>query len=124
MKATARRLRGRRYRSATKMNAAHMRYLKKIVDADPSLFLDEMQKRLRRKFGQKFSIPTIHKALTTKRRRGGLGYSLKLLTFKAVQASRKERRLYRARLRQVNDPRQFVFIDETAVGRNAGRRRR
>jgi len=62
--------------------------------------------------------------LTTHRRHGGLGYSLKVLTRRAVQACREERRLYLHRLRQVDDLRQFVFIDESTVGRNEGRRRR
>jgi hypothetical protein len=62
--------------------------------------------------------------LTTHRRHGGLGYSLKVLTRRAVQACREERRLYLDRLRQVDDLRQFVFIDESTVGRNEGRRRR
>ena len=62
--------------------------------------------------------------LTTRRRYGGLGYSLKLLTRLAVQAWREERRIYLNCLRQVDNPRQFVFIDESTSGRNEGRRRR
>lgn len=62
--------------------------------------------------------------MTTARHRGGLGYSLKLLTFKAVQASRQERRMYLALLRSVSDPSRLIFIDECSVGKNAGRRRR
>ena len=71
-----------------------------------------------------YSISTIHRVLTTRRRYGGLGYSLKLLTRLAVQAYREERRIYLDCLRQVDDLRQFVFIDESTGGRNEGRRRR
>ena len=99
-------------------------YLKRLVDNDPSLFLDEMQSGIKHEFNHRYSISTIHRVLTTPRRYGGLGYSLKLLTRLAVQACREERRLYLDRLRQVDNPRQFVFIDESTVGRNEGRRRR
>lgn len=98
--------------------------LKRLVDDNPNLFLDEMQMGLKHEFNHRFTISTIHRVLTTHRRHGGLGYSLKLLTRRAVQACREERRLYLDRLRQVDDLRQFVFIDESTVGRNEGRRRR
>ena len=62
--------------------------------------------------------------LVSPRDQGGLGYSLKVLTVLAVQADQYERAIYRACLENVNDPAQFIFVDECSVGRNASRRRR
>ena len=121
---TAERNKGRELTGRNKMTPSEQRHLKKIVDKNPGLFLDEMQEALKRKFAIKFHVSTIHRRLTTSPVKGGLGYSLKLLTFKAVQASRQQRSLYRARLRQIEDPACFIFVDETNVGKNAGRRRR
>ena len=122
--ATAKRNKFKRLRGKTKMKQVHKMFLKYVVDQNPGLFLDEMQQALLQKFGIKFHISTIHRNLTTTRSRGGIGYSLKLLTFKAVQASKKERRLYLARLRQIENPANFIFVDETHIGKNSGRRRR
>ena len=102
----------------------HQQALKKIVDENPGYYVDEMQRDLQRVVNVKWHISTIHRHLTTQKCFGGLGYSLKLLTMKAIQASRQERTIYRALLRQVDDPSCLIFLDETIVGKNASRRRR
>lgn len=99
--------------------------LKNIVDADPFLFIDEMQERLEMVTGKLFTIPTIYRNLVTRPvKQGGIGYSLQQLWFVARQQSAEERRLYRAVMCQVLDPRQFLFIDETAVSADVTRRNR
>ena len=123
--ATAQRRKRRPFRGKTSpLPHPAKQYLKKIVDDNPALYIDEMQQELRRQFNVKWSIPTIHRTLTNSEQYGGLNYSLKKLTYKAIQANRAERRLYLARLRQYEDPRQFIFIDESTVGANESRRRR
>ena len=109
------------------MTSSMKDYLKYIVDLDPALFLCEMRDKLYARSGVKFSIACIHKTLTEKKRpdgTGGLGYSLKLLTFKAARACQRERAIYRARLRQVDDPSCFIFVDESSIDEKASRRRR
>ena len=110
-----------------KMTSAVKEYLKYIVDLDPALFLCEMRDKLYARFHVRFSISCIHKTLTGRKRadgKGGLGYSLKLLTFKAARACREERAIYRNRLRQINDPRCLIFVDESSIDENSSRRRR
>ena len=126
--ATRKRLREKNYRvGQNKMTSSMKDYLKYIVDLDPALFLCEMRDKLYARSGVKFSIACIHKTLTGKKRpdgTGGLGYSLKLLTFKAARACQRERAIYRARLRQVDDPSCFIFVDESSIDEKASRRRR
>ena len=62
--------------------------------------------------------------LTSTQSEGGLDFSLQVLTVMAVQANEHERMVYRTCLRQVDDPAQFVLVDECSVGRNASRRQR
>ena len=127
-RATQKRLREKNYRvGENKMTPAMKEYLKYIVDLDPALFLCEMRDKLYAQSNVRFSISCIHKTLTSRKRpdgTGGLGYSLKLLTFKAARACREERAIYCTRLRQVNDPSCLIFVDESSVDEKASRRRR
>lgn len=102
-------------------------YLKKIVDLNPALFLCEMRDKLHARSNVRFSISCIHKTLTGRplaNGTGGLGYSLKYLTFKATRACQRERALYRARLNQIDNPSQLIFVDESGVSNESSRRRR
>ena len=69
-------------------------------------------------------LSTLHRVLTSPQSEGGLDFSLQVLTVMAVQANEHERMVYRTCLRQVDDPAQFVLVDECSVGRNASRRQR
>lgn len=115
-------LRGGRGRRS--MSDVDVQALKHIVDRRPQLYLDQMQRALRRVLDVTFNIRTIHRYLTKPPAQGGLGYSLKVLSYKAMQATAFDRKVYLGRLRQVTDPAQLVFVDESSVGKNAGRQRR
>ena len=108
------RRRGRRRR----LDEAGVRALVDIVDADPGLYLDELQVELQRKTGEQHSRCTIYRCLIER------GYTLQVLRRKAIQASRWERLLYKVAVATVDDPAMFIFCDESAVGENASRRRR
>lgn len=106
------------------MTALEKVALDHIAAAHPAYYLDEMQDALERECGRRIHVSTLHRVLVSPRDQGGLGYSLKVLTVLAVQADQYERAIYRACLENVNDPAQFIFVDECSVGRNASRRRR
>ena len=95
------------------------RAIKDMLDTDPSLFLDEIQLKLKNMFNNKYSISSIHRVIKI-----DLNYSLKLLTMRAIQADLLERETYKATLKTIPDPRMLLFIDETSVGVNDSRRRR
>jgi hypothetical protein len=100
--------------------------LKRIVDANPSLFIDEMRHLLHTSTGTLFALSTVHRYLTShpEKLRHALNYSLRILTFKATQARKDERAVYRAALRRINNPRQFIFVDECHVtGRDVIRKK-
>jgi hypothetical protein len=59
-----------------------------------------------------FAISTVQRAITDK-----LGFSLLVLSYKAIQQCDRERAIYRAVLATVSDPAMFCFLDECAVGK-------
>lgn len=93
--------------------------IKQIIDDNPSLYLDEIRKKLHDAFGKWYSISSIQRCITKK-----IKYTLKLLTMKAVQADALERAVYKKALSTVKDPAMFVFLDESAVSKDDTRRRR
>jgi transposase len=98
----------------------HTRKLKKIVDEHPDLYLDEIQSRFYASTGRFFSATTLWRKLHEE-----VGYSLKVAVDKAKQRDEEERREYQKCLEEiVVRPEQLIYIDETAVGSNASRRRR
>ena len=101
-------------------NNADIRALKRIVDEEPHLYLDEIQDKLAALTGRVIHDSTIWRKLTR-----DLKYSLKVVLRRARQQNREERRLYiRARNELLKNPEMAVFLDETAKDKNAARRRR
>ena len=94
-----------------------------IVERDPSLYLDEIQAIIFSETGCRYHISTIWRYLNSP----AVNFSLQVLTEKAVQKSRYEQQMYRGCLSELSkdkDPSVFCFVDESAVGKNASRRRR
>eukprot|EP00961_Rhodomonas_salina_P123073 1657900-Rhodomonas_salina.1 len=52
-----------------------LKHLKKIVDDNPALYLEEIQRRLRKEYGRRYHVTTICRMLHDPISRGGLGYS-------------------------------------------------
>ncbi len=93
--------------------------LKEIVDNQPQLYLDEIALELQLMTGKKWSSGTLWRKLHT------LGYSLKTAVFRAKQQNLDEVNEYFGRITdRLKHPRQLIYIDETARGANAARRRR
>ena len=94
-----------------------------LVDNDPSLYLDEIQAIIFSETGCRYHVSTIWRFLN----RPEIGYTLQVLTEKAIQKSQYEQMIYRGVLSELSvgkDPSIFCFVDESAVGKNASRRRR
>ena len=92
--------------------------LKEVVDESPELYLDEIQGRIVTASGVTLARSTISTLL-----RKRLGYSLRVITAKAVQRDEERRLEYRLQLAMYGRPEVFIFIDETHKDRNASRRR-
>jgi hypothetical protein len=113
------------YRRTRRTRAAgwtreHTRTLKKLVDEHPDLYLDEIQSRFYAITRRFFSATTLWRKLHEE-----VGYSLKVAVDKAKQRDEEERSKYQKFLEEiVVRPEQLIYIDETAVGSNASRRRR
>jgi hypothetical protein len=94
-----------------------------LVDADPSLYLDEIQQIIVSETGCRYHVSTIWRFLNSPE----IGYTLQVLAEKAIQKSQYEQMIYRGALSHLSkdhDPSIFCFVDESAVGKNASRRRR
>ena len=106
--------------TASKMKQRHLTKLKQIVDRRPYLYLDEIQRVLCKKTDMEFKTQTIWDALTKR-----LGYSLKVLNYKAKEHDRLEKELFKTRLASVlSHPSMLIIVDESHRGRNEGRRNR
>ena len=89
-----------------------------IIEANPVLYLDEIQDIVHGETNTWFSIQSISNCLKKN------GFTRKVLEERAVQACEEEQRLYKHCLSLVPDPRMLMFIDETHKSRGEQRRRR
>ena len=112
-------IKGMRMSGNKAFTTRHTVELKRIVDSQPQLYLDELQKALFHSTGRLFSNSTIWRHLRS------IKYSLKNAVFRAKQQKEEEVNAYH---RRINDrlyhPKQALFIDESAKDQNASRRSR
>ena len=102
-----------------KFNPEDQAILYSIIKEHPQLYLDEIQYELELQTGKTWHPSTIWRKIHS------LGYSLKVAVFRAKQQSKEEQAAYHCRIvERLQHPRQLLFIDETARGANASRRRR
>ena len=114
-----------RKRRSDKMSARDRRVLKSVVDAEPRLYLDEIQRQLRdhaASSGKKYAMSTIYRTLTDCSA-DGIGYSLTALRRKASLSSRRERERFLRGIAGIG-AHCLVFVDETHKDRRAARRSR
>jgi len=101
-------------------NSTYTTILTQIVDDQPDLYLDEIQKEFMTRTGRWFSQSWLWKKLCSECR-----YSLQVSTDRASQQDEEEREDY---LRNIGNlcahPSQLVYIDESQKDRNSSRRRR
>ena len=95
--------------------------LKSIVDADPDLYLDEIQSEMVFAGRRCYSLSYIWKKLTS----NAIQYSLRRAIEIATERDEEERSRYlSARKTALKRPDMALFIDETFKDRNAARRKR
>jgi len=108
----------RRYRG--RWNSRQRLMLQQIVDEHPEFYLDEIQFRLYKMGGGWWSRSYIWKKL-----RYELRYSLQMATTRSYDIDVVERDKFMRRVKEIIiHARQLMFLDETAKGKNSGRRRR
>ncbi len=104
---------------SSQFNDGDNRELERIINEKPQLYLDEIQREMRRTRGKRWHHMTIWNQLHH------LGYSLKVAVFRAKQQNVIERSMYQDRLvKYLGDPKYAIFVDETHKSANASRRRR
>lgn len=110
--------RHRPYQSGV-MDEVTIAALKTIVDATPDLYLDQMQDELENVTGKHISLATISDALHNR-----LGYTPQALGNLAANMDEHARLAFLNNLYYAtDDPRMFIFLDETAKDKSASRRR-
>jgi transposase len=91
-------------------------YLQAILNANPALFLDEIQERLLSVRNLDVSIATICRALRQ------LDLNRKCISKTAMQCDEELRTLWEAEMAEYTDPEAFVFLDESAVDQSTAHR--
>ena len=92
-------------------------FLKEILEANPSLYLDEMQQKLSDVREVNVSVATISRAL-----RYDINLSRKGVTKAAAERNEVLRSAWEAKMAEYTDPDLFVALDESAVDDKTGQR--
>ena len=99
-----------------KLSEADLKFLDAIVVANPSLYLDEIQQKLKDVREVEVSIATLARALAS------LELTRKQITKAAYERDEELRTLWEAMMAEYNDPEVFVALDESAVDGRTGQR--
>jgi len=86
-----------------------MAFIQSTINANPSIYLNELQKRLYDTQNIKISIATLSRALTS------LEYSRKSLTKVSAERDEELRSVWEIAMSEYTKPEVFVFLDESAV---------
>ena len=100
----------------SKLSEADLRFLDAVVVANPSLYLDEIQKKLEDVREVQVSIATLARALAS------LSLTRKQITKAASERDEELRTVWEAMMAEYNDPEFFVALDESAVDGRTGQR--
>jgi transposase len=93
-----------------------IKFLEAVLDANPTMYLDKMQQRLRDVRETEVSIPTISRTLRR------INLTRKTVTKAAAERDEQLRAAWEGMMAQYTDPELFVFIDESAVDDQTGQR--
>lgn len=91
-------------------------YIRTLVEARPSIYLDEIQEELLTERGAGASLATISRTLTR------MQCSKKSLSRRAAERNEELRTLWELEVAELDDPDFFVFVDESAVDNRTVRR--
>ena len=92
------------------------RYLKSLLESNPSMYLDEIKEKLEAIRGVSVSMSTISRFLRSR------DFTWKALARPALEANEKVRTCYQTETSQFTDPDYFVFIDESHIDQRTARR--
>ena len=84
-------------------------YIRALIEARPSIYLDEIREALFTERGVYVSLPTISRTLAR------MQCSKKSLSRRAAERNERLRILWELEISELDDPNLFVFIDESAV---------
>jgi len=98
------------------LTAEDLAYMEAVIDADPSIYLDEMQSKLREIRDVEVSIASLSRAMTR------LNLSRKTVTKAAAERNEEVRAIWEGMMAQYTDPEVFVALDESAVDDKTGQR--
>jgi len=91
-------------------------FIRAVIDAQPSIYLDELQHKLAAIRDIQVSLATISRTLSH------LGLTRKGLSRKANECNEDVRLLWELDMAQYKDPEMFVFLNESAVDGHTVRR--
>jgi len=91
-------------------------FIRAVADAQPSIYLDELQHKLAIVRGVQVSLATISRTLSR------LALTWKSLSRKASERNEDVRLLWELDMARYKDPEMFVFLDESAVDGHTVRR--
>jgi transposase len=91
------------------LNDEDMIFIESTLRANPSIYLDEIQKKLSDTRNVTVSIATLSRTLTS------MQYSQKSLTKASAERDEELRGIWEISMAKYSDPEVFVFLDESAV---------
>ena len=92
------------------------RYLKSLLESNPSIYLDEIKQKLEAVCGISVSMATISRFLRSR------DFTWKVLVRPAAEANERVRTCYQTETSKFTDPDYFVFIDESHIDRKTAHR--
>lgn len=98
------------------LDSDDLSFIHEVINAQPSIYLDELRYKLTTVRGVQVSLSTISRTLSR------MGLTRKVLSREASERNEDVRLLWELDMAQYTDPEMFVFLDESAVDRNTVRR--
>jgi len=98
------------------LTSADESYIRTLIEARPSIYLDEIQEKLVTECGVRVSLATVSRTLAR------MHCSKKSLSRRASERNEELRTLWELELAEYDNPDLFVFIDESAVDNRTAQR--
>jgi transposase len=108
--------RPRRYGRHRVLDNDDLSFIREVISAQPTIYLDELQYKLATVRGVRVSLATVSQSLSR------MGLTRKVLSREAGERNEAVRLLWELDMAQYTDPEMFVFLDESAVDKHTVRR--